>query len=132
MRLKLKHRATTQFNMASMTDIVFLLLIFFMLNASTVSPIGLTIDLPESQHSETVAPHVQITISKNLKHYVDQVPISPKDIESALENKLKNNSDAVIYLQVDQSVPIQNILKIVDIANGLKAPISIATRPSLL
>jgi biopolymer transport protein ExbD len=128
MKLKTRHTFNTQFSLASMTDIVFLLLIFFMLTVSFVPPIGLTVDLPTSHNSNTVTPQVKVTITKNLVYYIDNQIIESSHLQAALQEKLLGTSKLVL-LQIDQSVPVQQMIQVVDIANGLQAQVSIATRP---
>ena len=128
MKLKTRHTFNTQFSLASMTDIVFLLLLFFMLTVSFVPPIGLTVDLPTSHNANTVTPQVKVTITKNLVYYIDNQIIESSHLQAALQGKLLGTSKLVL-LQIDQSVPVQQMIQVVDIANGLQAQVSIATRP---
>lgn len=127
MKLKVKHRIDTQFSMSSMTDIVFLLLIFFMLTVSFVTPIGLAIDLPASHSANIVIPQVQVTITSNLDYYVDHEPVRYEELGTVLQQKISQKANLVL-LQVDRSVPIQHMIQVVDIANSLHAQVSVATR----
>jgi len=127
MKLNLKHRINTQFSMSSMTDIVFLLLIFFMLTVSFVTPTGLAIDLPASHSANIVIPQVQVTITSNLDYYVDHEPVRYEELGTVLQQKISQKANLVL-LQVDRSVPIQHMIQVVDIANSLHAQVSVATR----
>ncbi|OJW68946.1 MAG: biopolymer transporter ExbD [Candidatus Amoebophilus sp. 36-38] len=128
MKLRIKHKIETQFSMASMTDIIFLLLIFFMLTVSFVTPIGLAIDLPASHSANIVTPQVQVTITSKLDYYVDNEPVRYEELGTILQQKISQKSNLVL-LQVDRSVPIQHMIQVVDIANSLHAQVSVATRP---
>lgn len=127
MRLKVRHKIQTQFSMSSMTDIVFLLLIFFMLTVSFVTPTGLAIDLPTSYTANTLTPQVQVIITSKLDYYVDDEPVKFDELTAVLQQKISQKSN-LILLQVDRSVPIQHMIQIVDIANSLHAQVSVATR----
>jgi biopolymer transport protein ExbD len=127
MKLKTNHTISPQFNMSSMTDIIFLLLIFFMLSASFVAPTSLPIDLPASHTNQTVTPQVQISITATLDYYVGTQQTTLSELESILREKLPSQ-DGLVLLQADRSVPIEYIIKVVDIAGSLNAQVSIATR----
>jgi biopolymer transport protein ExbD len=134
MRLKRRYKANTQFNMASMTDIIFLLLLFFMLTVSfgSASPSpestkGLTIDLPTSHSADIVIPQIQVTITAQLDYYVDNVPVQVESLKNVLQEKISQTSH-LILLQIDRTVPIQHMIQVVDIANSLNAQVSVATK----
>jgi biopolymer transport protein ExbD len=128
MKLKIKHKITPQFSMASMTDIIFTLLLFFMLTVSFVTPTGLVIDLPSSHSANTLSPQqVQVVITSKLDYYIDNEPVRCEELGSMLQQKISQKANLVL-LQVDRSVPIQHVIQVVDIANSLQAQVSVATR----
>lgn len=126
MKLKTRHQLSTQFSMYSMTDIVFLLLIFFMLSLSFVTATGLSVDLPPSQTTHALTPQVSVTITSELDYYVDNQKITPLQLKNILQTKL-NAQNNILLLQVDKSVPIEHMIKVADIANSLHAKVSVAT-----
>lgn len=111
-----------------MTDIVFLLLIFFMLTVSFVTPTGLTVDLPTSHTTSTVAPQVYVTITATLDYYIDNQKTTLSQLAGILSERLSSQG-SILLLQVDKSVPIEYMIKVVDIASSLHAHVSVATRP---
>jgi biopolymer transport protein ExbD len=128
MNLQSKHKVETAFSMSSMTDIIFLLLIFFMLTASFVTPSGLPVNLPSSQSSNIVMQKVSITITRDLRYFVNDERTNirrlPDDLGAALKGK-----EGVVVLHVDQSVPTEHLIRVAGIATSLKAKVSIATKP---
>ena len=128
MKFKVKHRITNQFSMISMADIMSLLLLFFMLTMPSMAPIGLTINLPNSYTSKDINPQIRVTITSELAYYIDNELVTLEEFRNLLEKKISEKSK-LILLQVDKSVPIQHMIKIVDIANSLQARVSVATRP---
>ena len=88
MNINSKYKVDATFSMSSMTDIVFLLLIFFMLTSSFITPSGLPVNLPTSKSSAIVMQKVSVTISKELNYYVDDQPISKNQLEGILRNSL--------------------------------------------
>lgn len=128
MDLKTKHKVESSFNFSSMTDIIFLLLIFFMLTASFVTPSGLPVNLPASKSSTIVMQQVSVTITPNLTYYVNDKSTPVSQLESALTRELKGQ-EGVVVLHVDKSVPVEHLVRVAGIATSLKAKVTIATKP---
>lgn len=128
MALKSKHNVEPLFSMSSMTDIVFLLLVFFMLTSSFITPSGLPVNLPTSKNSTVEMQKVSVTISKDLDYYVNDKKISRALLEGELKSKLIGN-EGVVVLHIDSSVPTEHLVHVADIATSLEAKVSIATKP---
>ncbi len=128
MDLKSKHKVNASFSMSSMTDIIFLLLIFFMLTASFITPSGLPVNLPSSKSSEIVMQKVSVTITKNLTYFVNNQRVSRSSLESTLRNNL-SGKEGIVVLHCDASVPVERLVEVAGIATSLKAKVSIATKP---
>lgn len=128
MDLKSKHKVNASFSMSSMTDIIFLLLIFFMLTASFITPSGLPVNLPSSKSSEIVMQKVSVTITKNLNYFVNNQRVSRSSLESTLRSNL-SGKEGIVVLHCDASVPVERLVEVAGIATSLKAKVSIATKP---
>lgn len=128
MDLKSKHKISASFSMSSMTDIIFLLLIFFMLTASFITPSGLPVNLPSSKSSEIVMQKVSVTITENLTYFVNNKVVSRSALESNLRQSL-NGEQGIVVLHCDSSVPVERLVEVAGIATSLKAKVSIATKP---
>jgi biopolymer transport protein ExbD len=131
MKLNTKHKIDTQFSMSSMTDIVFLLLIFFMLTVSSVAPqaLPIEIDLPLSSNADTLLPQVNVMITADLTYYVDDQKTTRERLEGLLQQKL-STAQRLVLLQVDKSVPIAHMIYVTDIAASLHAKVAVATQPN--
>lgn len=127
MQFKKRNKVSAEFSMASMTDLVFLLLIFFMLSANT--PNALDMLLPKAKGKSTNKQNVAISIKKDLTYYIDATPIAFENIENALVNKLANEESPTIILRVEETVPIEYAVSIMDIANKHKFKIILGVRP---
>ncbi|XWN35138.1 MAG: biopolymer transporter ExbD [Roseivirga sp.] len=127
MKLSNQHRIDPQFSMSSMTDVVFLLLIFFLLTVASVTPQALPIDLPVSSNTDTLLPQVNVMITADLCYYVDNQPTDRAQLESVLQQKL-NIDQRFVLLQVDKSVPIAQVVYVTDIAASLHAKVAVATQ----
>ena len=129
MNLKPKHKVEAAFSMSSMTDVIFLLLIFFMLTSSFITPSGLPINLPTSKSSNIVIQKVSVTITKDLKYYVDDSRVSIDKLEGVLRSAF-SGKEGVVVLHCDKSVPVDHLVRVASIATSLEAKVSIATKPN--
>jgi biopolymer transport protein ExbD len=129
MQLNRKNKVSTEFNMASMTDLVFLLLIFFMLTSNFVTPSGMPVNLPTT-NKETPMQTVKttVTITEDLRYFVNNKESSADAVEYDLKTLMKGDEN-VIVLHVDKSVPTEYFVKVASIANALGAKVSLATKP---
>ena len=118
MNLKGRNKITPEFNMSSMTDIVFLLLIFFMI-ASTLAKNLDTIDvkLPQAKGKTENRNTVSLTINNRSQFYLDSKQISKSRIERELIAKLKGSSTPAIVLRAEEKVPIDQVVYVMNIAN---------------
>ena len=129
MNLKANNKINPLFSMSSMTDIIFLLLIFFMLTASFITPSGLPVSLPSSKSSTIVIQKVSITITKDLKYFVNDKEVNISDIEIHLRNEI-GDKEGLVVLHCDKNVPVEHLVNVAGIATSLEAKVTIATQPS--
>ncbi|GAB3657617.1 biopolymer transporter ExbD [Echinicola sediminis] len=128
MALQSKHKVNSAFSMSSMTDIIFLLLIFFMLTSSFITPSGLPVNLPSSETSDIVMQEVTVTVTKDLRYSVNDKVVERENIKNELTALLKSKQGQVV-LHIDKEVPVEYLVEIGGIAAKLEANVSIATRP---
>ena len=114
--------------MSSMTDIIFLLLIFFMLTSSFITPSGLPVNLPSSETSDIALQEVTVSVTKDLKYAVNDKVVNRDQIKAELTSLLKGK-DSQVVLHIDKEVPVEYLVEIGGIAAGLEANVSIATKP---
>ena len=128
MKLKGKNKVSPEFSMASMTDIVFLLLIFFMLTAN--APNALDLLLPRAKGKSTNQQNVSVTINKNLEYFVNNEQINGEYIEIELKKALKDQDKPTIILRAEESVAIKEAVNVMDIANRNNYKVILAVRPN--
>jgi biopolymer transport protein ExbD len=114
--------------MASMTDIVFLLLIFFMITSTLVSPNALKVLLPSSSSKTTGKQTVSVTITPEREFFVNAKPVKVELLEGQLRQLLAGQESPGIILHADKRVPMEDAVKIMDIANRNKYQLVIATK----
>ena len=131
MNLKPKHKVDPSFNMSSMTDVIFLLLIFFMLTSSFVTPSALPVSLPSSQSSPITLQKVVLTVTKDKRYFVDEKEVSFGELKSALKAKLSQEDidDNVIVVHADKELKYNDVIEVAGIAAELRAKVSLATKP---
>jgi len=129
MALKKRSKVSASFSMASMTDIVFLLLIFFMITSTMIAPNALKLLLPRSTHQTSATAVTSISITASLDYYIETTPVSLEDIEGILKNRFtsENILEPTISVHADKSVPIENVVKIMNIAKDNKWKLILAT-----
>ena len=128
MDLKSKHKVQASFSMSSMTDVIFLLLIFFMLTASFITPSGLPVNLPSSRSSEIVMQKISVTITDDLTYFVNNQKTTRSSLEAVLRQSI-DGAESVVVLHCDKTVPVERLVEIAGIETSLKAKVSIATKP---
>jgi len=129
MGLRTRNKVSALFNMSSLTDIIFLLLIFFMLTSTLVSPNALKLLLPSSNSQTLAKQTVSISITDDLKYYVDKQKVSLSEMQSILSSRSSDIEDATIVLNADKTVPVDNIVKVMNICNQLDLKMILATEP---
>ncbi|EAR00887.1 ExbD/TolR family protein [Maribacter sp. HTCC2170] len=128
MKLKGRNKVSPDFSMSSMTDIVFLLLIFFMLTAN--SPNALDLLLPKAKGKSTNTQNVSVSINKNLEYYVNSERINGEYIEIELKKALEGQEKPTIILRAEESVAIKEAVNVMDIANRNNYKVILAVRPN--
>ena len=128
MALRSRNKVSANFNMSSMTDIVFLLLIFFMLTSTLVSPNVLKLLLPNSKAKTLEKQTISISITKDIEYYVNENQVSLNSLEQELSILLENDKEPGIILHTDKTVAIEHVVKVMDIAYRNKYKIVLATK----
>jgi len=129
MNIRGRNKISPDFNMSSMTDIVFLLLIFFMLTSTLVTVNALDIRLPKAQGKTENKKSTAVSITKKLDFYVDKKKVKESEIEKYLLDQLKLSDQPTIVLRAEEGVPIEKAVKVLDIANRNKIKVVLAVRP---
>jgi biopolymer transport protein ExbD len=128
MNLGSKQKVEPMFSMASMTDLIFLLLIFFMLTSSFVTPSGLPVSLPTAIQSKIEVQKVSVTVTERLEYFVNDKKVSKAMLEGEIKSKLTGKNGSVI-LHIDRNVPWEHGIYVADIATKLEAKVVVATKP---
>jgi len=128
MNISPKNKIEAGFSMASMTDLIFLLLVFFMLTSSFVTPSGLPVSLPTSKASTIEVQKVSVTVTKGLQYYVNEKKVTKATLEGELKSRLGGAGGSVV-LHIDKDVPSEHLVYVAGIATSLEAKVVVATKP---
>jgi biopolymer transport protein ExbD len=132
MAIKRTSKVDPSFNMSSMTDIVFLLLIFFLVTSTMVSPNALKLLLPQSSNQVKATPTVSVSMRKGDPYYYidgNSRPISYMELESTLRVKLFGAEDPTVSLHADKSCTMEEVVKVMNIAKDNRWKLILATSP---
>ena len=129
MAIKQRNKINPNFNMASMTDIIFQLLLFFMISSTLINPNALRLLLPESTNRISDRPQTVVSIDKNYIFYLNEKVTPLSLLENRLIEELNDHDDPCISLQADKSVPLEQIVKVMNIAKRNNYRLILGTKP---
>lgn len=115
--------------MSSMTDMIFLLLIFFLLTSNFVTPSGLPIDMPSSKSAQKVMPTINVGVTKTGEFYVNEVKTDYPYLEDYLSDLLKTAAERTVVISIDKDAPTRHFIAVAGIVAKLKAKTVVAVKP---
>lgn len=133
MALKRRNRVEPEFSLAAMIDVIFLLLMFFMLTSNTVTPNALNLQLPSSTSKSMASPDLSVSVDAVGRFYVERTQVQPGDLEKALTAKIRSNGldpkTTTITVAADKAASVDNMVTILEVANKLRLKTILATDP---
>ena len=139
MALKRQHNTQAAFSMASLTDVIFLLLIFFMVTSTFVFPSALEVNLPQSSQQTALKPTTRIYIDENMDMYVTQgdsiqegelKPLPPEQLAGFMMALKESRPEEFVALYADEVVPYGKIVEILDKGSKAGLKVVLATKPA--
>jgi biopolymer transport protein ExbD len=120
--------------MASMTDMIFLLLIFFMITSTLITPNAIKVDLPQSSQETDTRPIARVVIDKELHYYVaygneKEHPVAFEEIVPFLQKSYSEKDDLYVALYADETIPYSEVIRVLDIVHQNKLKMILVTRP---
>jgi len=119
MAIQTKLKRSDQFSSASMADLVFLLLIFFILLSTLVSPNAINILLPKSDSKTVAKQTTTVYINEFSQFFVETTPVTEAELESAIAPLIADQTEATVVLRSDNTVPIQYVVYVIDAVNSI-------------
>lgn len=124
-----RNKVSPNFNMSGMTDIVFLLLIFFLITSTLIHPTALKLLLPKGSHQTSAKPLTTVSITRDLQYYVEDQPVEINNLEQILQQEIGNDPEMYVSLHVDKTVPLEYVVKVMNIAKNNNYKLILATIP---
>ena len=134
MALKRRAKISPNFSMASMTDVIYLLLIFFLMTSTVVSPNAIKVLLPQGKQQTSAKPLTRVIIDKDLNYYAafgneKEHALGLEELTPFLQSCADKEPEMYVALYADETVPYREIVKVLNIANENHFKMVLATRP---
>ena len=126
--LRKKKDFTAEVFTSSMNDIMFFLMLFFIIISQLLNPSMIRVSLPSSRSSQTIQKkEINLTMTKAKIYWVNNTQVPFESLESQLKKELSNSPDAYIMLRFDNTLPIQDLVDVLSLGNRLNSKMIIAT-----
>jgi biopolymer transport protein ExbD len=129
MAIRARNKVEPGYSVAGMTDIIFLLLIFFVLTSTLVSPNALNVQLPQSNSQVSAKPLTSVSVTKDLQFYVESTPVTQAQLETEIVNRLQYREDPTLAIHIDRTVPVEYLVIVMNIAKNHNYRVIMATSP---
>jgi biopolymer transport protein ExbD len=131
MNIKRRKRHAAEVATGSLNDIMFFLLLFFLIISTLVNPNVIKLTLPNSKKAATMdKQQVTVAVSKDLQYYVNNKPVSFGELEAAISAATSKLSGATVVLRFDNGLSVQDLVDVLQIGDRLKLKMILATKPS--
>jgi biopolymer transport protein ExbD len=129
MNLRKRTKITAEVATSSMNDIMFFLMLFFLIMSTLLNPNVVKLTLPNSKHNQTLRQkEVTISVTKDLQFYVNNVPVAFDALEPLLKTELAKSKDLTVILRCDSGITVQDLVSLLEIGNKLKVKMVLATK----
>lgn len=129
MNLRRKKKINAEVATASMNDIMFFLMLFFLIMSTLLNPNVIKLTLPSSSHNvELRKKEVTISVTKDMQYFVNNVPVTFPMLEPLLTTELAKSKDFTVILRCDSGLTIQDLVTVLEIGNKLKVKMVLATK----
>ncbi len=130
MNLRGRKRATAEVHTSAMNDIMFFLMLFFLIASTITNPNVVKLLLPRSDSGQSVSKKtIVVSITKDLEYSIEKKPVPVEELQARIETYMKEAKEITIVLYVDRTVAIEDVVKVLDVANKLKIKLVLATEP---
>ena len=130
MNLRRRNRPAAEVQTSAMNDIMFFLMLFFLIASTVTNPNVIKLLLPRSDSGQSISKKtVSIAVTKDLEYFLDKQPVPLDEIQPRLQAYKQQVQELTIILSVDRTVAIQDVVQIMDIANKMGIKLVLATEP---
>ena len=131
MNLRKRNKGTVEVQTSALNDIMFMLMLFFLLASAVVNPQVVKLLLPRSESGQQSSAQKTVTVSidEKLNYFVEKQQVTLDNLQSVVENYQRDSPDLTIVLYVARGVSIENTMQVFDVANKLKLKVVLAVEP---
>lgn len=131
MNLRKRNKATVEVHTSALNDIMFFLLLFFLLASAVVNPQVVKLLLPRSESGQqsNAQKTITVSISEKLEYFVEKQQVNLESLQAEVEKYQTASPDLTIVLYVARGVSIENTMQVFDVANQLKLKVVLAVEP---
>ncbi len=132
MNFRRKNKAHSSVEVSALNDIMFFLMLFFLIASTLANPNVIKLLLPQAKAGQTVSKQqYSLTVSKDLEYYInnEKIPLAFEQLEPRFLQIVGNSNDVTVVLKVDRSIQVQNLVDILALGNKLKIKMILATQP---
>lgn len=124
-----KHRFAAEMGASSMSDIMFFLMLFFLIVSTLVNPSVIKLMLPRAKSSQTLSKQqFTVDVSAEKAYFINNKPVAFEQLEPALQSLIKGIQEPTVVLRVDNALTIQDLVDVLEIGNRLKVKMVLATK----
>jgi biopolymer transport protein ExbD len=129
MNLRKKNKVVAEVATSSMNDIMFFLMLFFLIVSTLLNPNVVKLTLPSSKHNQTLhQKEVTISVTRDLKYYVNNTQVNFEMLEPFLSAELSKSKDLTVILRCDNEITVQELVNVLEVGNKLKVKMVLATK----
>ena len=130
MNLRKRQRPHAEVQTSALNDIMFFLMLFFLIASTVTNPNVVKLLLPKSSSGQSVSKKtITIAIDKNLQYFIEKQPVNLEELSPRIQAYQKQTQELTIVLYVDRSVAIQDVIQVMDVSNKLGVKLVLATEP---
>jgi biopolymer transport protein ExbD len=119
MAIQTRNKISASFSISSMSDLVFFLMIFFMITTTLVAPNAIKLLLPATSSKTLAKPTITVYINEKFDFFVEELQVNTETLESRIAEKLDSQTEGTVILKADKSVPVQHIVTVIDAVNRI-------------
>src|SRR5688572_4450546 len=129
MNLKKRSRISAEVSVGSLNDIMFFLLLFFLIASTLVSPNVIKLLLPNASSGKAVSKQtITLSVNEDLQYFINNKPVSYDQLETSIQSYMTGIKELTVVLKVDKSVEVQTLVNLLDIGNKLQVKMILATQ----
>lgn len=130
MKINRQHREGAEVSTDSLSDIMFFLLIFFLILSTLVNPSVIKINLPSSKANQQIdTKPIALVVTKDLQYFLNNKPVDVMNLESELVTAMSQMKDPTVILRVDNALTVQDLVNVMQIGAKLKVKMVLGTKP---